>query len=113
MQMEQEKEKEKEQEKEERKDEGVRIESAGMVNGDMGDGSTDQSDQHSAPHTDSETKAENEEGSTDQKVCTLIWLTFHVFCSPPKDPCVDVLCVSYLERDQTSAFIPVLGFELI
>ncbi|CAJ1057156.1 FYVE%2C RhoGEF and PH domain-containing protein 4a isoform X1 [Xyrichtys novacula] len=71
------------EEKEEREDDGVRIETAGLVNGDMGDGGTEQSDEHSAPRTDrtasdshsenedSGTKTENEhkseEGSTDQK----------------------------------------------
>ncbi|XP_044211683.1 FYVE, RhoGEF and PH domain-containing protein 4a isoform X4 [Thunnus albacares] len=79
-QMEQDKEKE---DKKEGNDESVRIETAGLVNGDMGDGSTEQSDDHSPPHTgrtgteshmeneDSGTKTEsehrNEEGSTDQK----------------------------------------------
>ncbi|CAK6960158.1 FYVE%2C RhoGEF and PH domain-containing protein 4a isoform X1 [Scomber scombrus] len=79
-QMEQDKEKE---DKQEGNDESVRIETAGMVNGDMGDGSTEQSEDHSPPHTgrtgtesstendDSGTTTEsehrNEEGSADQK----------------------------------------------
>ncbi|XP_034540915.1 FYVE, RhoGEF and PH domain-containing protein 4a isoform X2 [Notolabrus celidotus] len=83
VQMEQEKEKEKEKEKEERNNDSVRIETAGMVNGDMVDRSTEQSDEHSAAHMDrtgteshsenedSETKTEDEhkseEGSADQK----------------------------------------------
>lgn len=86
-QMEQGKEKE---DKQERNDESVRTETGGLVNGDMGDGSTEQSDDHSPPHTDrtgteshtenedSETTAEsehrNEEGSADHKVraCLLV-----------------------------------------
>uniref|UniRef100_UPI0037E9C848 FYVE, RhoGEF and PH domain-containing protein 4a n=1 Tax=Semicossyphus pulcher TaxID=241346 RepID=UPI0037E9C848 len=80
VQMEQEKEKE---EKEERNNDSVRIETAGLVNGDMGDGSTEQSDEHSAPHTDrtgteshsenedsgtkTESEQRNEEGGSDQK----------------------------------------------
>ncbi|KAI3371580.1 hypothetical protein L3Q82_024148, partial [Scortum barcoo] len=77
-QMEQDKEKEDEQE---RNDESVRTETGGLVNGDMGDGSTEQSEEHSntdrtgtESHTkneDSGTTAEiehrNEEGSADHK----------------------------------------------
>ncbi|KAM7414172.1 hypothetical protein PAMA_019132 [Pampus argenteus] len=76
-QMEEDKEK---KDKLEGNDESVRIETAGLVNGDMEDESTEQSDDHSPPHTDrtgtechedSGTKTENEhrndEGSTDQK----------------------------------------------
>ncbi|XP_069561423.1 FYVE, RhoGEF and PH domain-containing protein 4a isoform X3 [Brachyistius frenatus] len=77
VQMEQDKETE---DREEESQGGVRIESAELVNGDMG--STEQIDDHSPPHTDrtgtesltendSESKAESEhtsdEGSTDQK----------------------------------------------
>ncbi|XP_042351885.1 FYVE, RhoGEF and PH domain-containing protein 4a [Plectropomus leopardus] len=67
----------------ERINDSVTIETAGLVNGDMGCESTEQSDDHSPPHTDrtgteshtenedSGTKIEsehrNEEGSTDQK----------------------------------------------
>ncbi|XP_033491148.2 FYVE, RhoGEF and PH domain-containing protein 4a isoform X3 [Epinephelus lanceolatus] len=85
-QMEQDKDKDKDKDKEdkqERSNESVRIETAGLVNGDMGCESTEQSDDQSPPHTDrteteshtenedSGTKIEsehgNEEGSTDQK----------------------------------------------
>ena len=75
------------QEKQEKQDDGVRIETAGLVNGDMGSGSKEQSDDHSPPHTDrtgTESHTENEdsgtkiesqhrngEGSTDQKVRSL------------------------------------------
>lgn len=88
------------QEKQERNNDSVRIETAGLVNGDMGSGSKEQSDDHSPPHTDrtgteshtenedSGTKIEseqrNEEGSTDQKV--------RLLCCP--------LCVIYLQPDR-------------
>uniref|UniRef100_UPI003AAF322F FYVE, RhoGEF and PH domain-containing protein 4a isoform X3 n=1 Tax=Centroberyx gerrardi TaxID=166262 RepID=UPI003AAF322F len=80
-----EKEKEKEKEKEERSNGTVRIETAGLVNGDMGDGSAEQSGDHSPAHTDrtgtethtgnedsgsaAETESEHskEEGSAEQK----------------------------------------------
>ncbi|KAG7214927.1 hypothetical protein INR49_005202 [Caranx melampygus] len=79
-QMEQDKEKE---DKEESESEIVRIETAGLVNGDMGDGSTEQDEDHSSPQTDrtdteshmenedsgttTESEHRNEEGSTDHK----------------------------------------------
>lgn len=92
-QMEQDKEKE---DKQEGNDESVRIETAGLVNGDMGDGSTEQSEDHSPPHTgrtgtessteneDSGTTTEsehrNEEGSADQKVRACLLVVFpHVY----------------------------------
>lgn len=80
-QMEQDKDKE---DKQEGNDESVRIETAELVNGDMGDGSTEQSEEHSPPHTGrtdsgsqmenehigttTESEHRNEEGSADQKV---------------------------------------------
>lgn len=60
--MEQDKEKENKQEK---NNESVRT--AGMVNGDMGDGGTEQNDDHSRPHTDrtgTESQSENEDSGT-------------------------------------------------
>lgn len=75
--MEQDKEKE---DKQERDNESVKT--AKLVNGDMGDGSTEQSDDHSAPHTDrtgTESHTENEDSGnrevgTDHKVraCLLV-----------------------------------------
>ncbi|XP_053282178.1 FYVE, RhoGEF and PH domain-containing protein 4a isoform X6 [Pleuronectes platessa] len=80
-QMEPEKEKEKE-DKKQQENGGVRIETAGLVNGDMGDGGAEQDEEHSAPQTvrtDGETEEEkdsgtatesehrSEEGSADQK----------------------------------------------
>lgn len=73
---------EQDKEKEERNSESVRIETAGLVNGDMGDGSAEQRVDHSPPHTDrtgresltknedsgTESEHRNGEGSTDQKV---------------------------------------------
>lgn len=80
--MEQDKENE---DKQERNNESVRIETAALVNGDMGDGSTEQSDDHSPLHTDrtetenhtengdsGESEHKSEEGSTDQKVCVCV-----------------------------------------
>lgn len=80
--MEQGKEKE---DKEESENENVRIETAGLVNGDMGDGSAEQDEDHSPPETDrtdteshtgnedsgttTESEHRNEEESTDHKVC--------------------------------------------
>ncbi|XP_027128636.1 FYVE, RhoGEF and PH domain-containing protein 4a isoform X5 [Larimichthys crocea] len=71
------------EDKQERNNESVRIETAGLVNGDMGDGSAEQSDDHSPPHTDrtgtechtenedsgtqTESEHRNEEGSADHK----------------------------------------------
>lgn len=80
--MEQDKEKE---DKEESESESVRIETAGLVNGDMGDGRAEQDEDHSSPQTDrTDTERHNEnedsgtttessehrseEGSADQKV---------------------------------------------
>ncbi|XP_041795320.1 FYVE, RhoGEF and PH domain-containing protein 4a isoform X1 [Chelmon rostratus] len=73
-QMEQDKKKE---DKQERNNERARIEPARLLNGDMGDGGAEQSDDHSLPHTgrtgtDSHTENEdsehrNEEGSSDHK----------------------------------------------
>ncbi len=76
--MEQDKEKE---DKQEENNESVRIETAGLVNGDMGDGSTEQSDDHSPALTDrtgtgshaengdgGESEHRHEEGGTDHKV---------------------------------------------
>lgn len=105
-QMEQDKEKEEEQEL---NSESARIETAGLVNGDMGDGSAEQSDGHSPPHTDrtgteshtecedGETKTEsehrNEEGSADHKVrACLTLLPLH-----PSDLDIYFLCVIYLD----------------
>lgn len=53
------------EDKQERDNESVRT--AKLVNGDMGDGSTEQSDDHSAPHTDrtgTESHTENEDSGT-------------------------------------------------
>nr|XP_046249351.1 FYVE, RhoGEF and PH domain-containing protein 4a isoform X3 [Scatophagus argus] len=53
--------------KQERNNGSVRIETAGLVNGDMGDGSTVQSDDHSPPHTDrtaTEGHTENEDSGS-------------------------------------------------
>ncbi|KAM8751342.1 FYVE, RhoGEF and PH domain-containing protein 4a isoform 2-T2 [Acanthopagrus schlegelii] len=72
---------EQDKEKEERNSASVRIETAELVNGDMGDGSAEQGDDHSPPHTDrtgreihtknedsgTESEHRNGEGSTDQK----------------------------------------------
>ncbi|XP_060892668.1 FYVE, RhoGEF and PH domain-containing protein 4a isoform X2 [Labrus mixtus] len=69
------------EEKQERTNESVRIETVGLVNGDMGGGSAEPSDEHSAPHTDrtgteshsenedskTESMQRNDEGSTEQK----------------------------------------------
>ncbi|XP_029290483.1 LOW QUALITY PROTEIN: FYVE, RhoGEF and PH domain-containing protein 4a [Cottoperca gobio] len=79
-QMEQDKDKEDSQE---RNNDSVRTEAVELVNGDMGCGSTEQSDDHSPPHTDStgaeshtenedsgtkiESEQRNEEGRTEQK----------------------------------------------
>lgn len=76
---------EQDKEKEDKEENGsVRIETAGLVNGDMGDGRTEQDEDHSPPQmdrtdTESHTKNEdsgtttesehrNEEGSADHKV---------------------------------------------
>lgn len=90
-QMEQGKEKE---DKEESESESVRIETAGLVNGDMGDGSAEQDEDHSSPQTDrtdteshnenedsgttTESEQRNEEGSTDHKVRTAGLLFSHI-----------------------------------
>lgn len=82
-QMEQDKKKE---DKQERNNERARIEPARLLNGDMGDGGAEQSDDHSLPHTgrtgtDSHTENEdsehrNEEGSSDHKVRACLLLDF-------------------------------------
>lgn len=105
-QMEQDREKE---DKQERNNE--RIETDGLVNGDMGDGSAEQSDDHSPPHTDrtgteshtenedsgttTETEHRNVEGSTDQKVRACLLVDFSTL-SPlrPSDLCI---CIVYLQ----------------
>lgn len=76
-----------EQEKEE-KEESDNEQTARIVNGDMGDGSTNQSDDHSPPHTDrtgsenhtrnedsgtgTESEHRNGEGVADHKVCACL-----------------------------------------
>lgn len=107
--MEQDKEKE---EKEEKSDESVRIETAGLVNGDMGDGSTEQCVDHSPPHTDrtgseghtdtqdsgskTENEHRNEEGSTDHKVCTYLLFFCLFVCSCTQVICVSTSCLSLI-----------------
>uniref|UniRef100_A0A3Q3KN97 FYVE, RhoGEF and PH domain containing 4a n=1 Tax=Monopterus albus TaxID=43700 RepID=A0A3Q3KN97_MONAL len=54
-------------EEKEKDNESVRIQTAGLVNGDVGDGSTGQCEDHSPPHTDrtgTESPTENEESGT-------------------------------------------------
>ena len=85
---------EQDKEKEERNSASVRIETAELVNGDMGDGSAEQSDDHSPPHTDrtgreihtknedsgTESEHRNGEGSTDQKVRACLLCYLHPLC---------------------------------
>lgn len=84
------------EDKQERNNESVRIETAGLVNGDMGDGSAEQSDDHSPPHTDrtgtechtenedsgtqTESEHRNEEGSADHKVRARLLIRFSLCC---------------------------------
>lgn len=115
-----EKDKEEKVDKQQGNDESVRIETAGLVNGDMGDGSTEQSDDHSPSHTDrtdteshtenedSETKTEsehkNEEGSTDQKVRACLLVDFF-FATCFTLLCVFISPVSYI-YDLTEQSLP-------
>lgn len=102
VQMEQDKEKE---EQEEKNDESMRTETAGLLNGDMPDGSTEQCEEHSPPHTDrtgseshietedsgnkTESEHRNEEGSTDHKVCVYLLLLAAL-----ARKCIKCVCVS-------------------
>lgn len=78
------------EDKEENSDESVRTETDGLVNGEMPEGSTEQCEDDSPPHTDrtgsgsrtetedsgykTESEHRNEEGSTDHKVCVSLLL---------------------------------------
>lgn len=121
---------EKEKEDTEENHESVRIETAELVNGDMG--SSEQSDDHSPSHADrtgTETENEeieaktegehrNEEGSTDHKVR----IEFkHLLCAPGTQVlCISTCYVIQLELpcctdssliDKLSAFIYFLSFQ--